>query len=116
MLIGPIIFCSIVVGIGQHQDFKKVGRIGLKALIYFEIVTTFALVMAMGLAHWFKPGHNLAIAHNATSMTVASAQYSAESKSIYQELLNMLPKSVLEPFVDGNLIFRKFKVSSHNTI
>ncbi len=103
MLIGPIIFCSIVIGIGQHHDLKKVGRIGLKALIYFEIITTFALIMAMVVANVVKPGEGLAkvVVSTVSNTTVA---YTHHYNSVYQELLAMLPQSLLGPFVDGNLL------------
>src|SRR3979490_3191498 len=56
MLISPIIFCTIVVGIGSMSDLKKVGRVGLKALIYFELVTTLALVIGLVVVNLVKPG------------------------------------------------------------
>ena len=56
LFIGPIIFLTIVTGIVGMGNLKKVGRIGLKAVIYFEIVTTFALLIGIAFAHFFEPG------------------------------------------------------------
>src|SRR6267378_7231956 len=56
MLIAPIIFCTVVHGIASMEDMKKVGRVGLKALIYFEVVTTLALVVGLVVANLWQPG------------------------------------------------------------
>lgn len=56
MLIGPIIFCTIVTGIGRIGDLKKVGRVGIKALVYFEAVTTVALIIGFVVVNWIQPG------------------------------------------------------------
>jgi Na+/H+-dicarboxylate symporters len=56
MVIGPIIFCTVVTGIAGMEDMKKVGRVGGKALLYFEIVSTFALVLGLIATHVLKPG------------------------------------------------------------
>src|SRR6187402_1087075 len=59
MLIGPIIFCTVVVGLAGMGDLKKVGRVGGKALIYFEVVTTLALVIGLIVSNVFQPGDGL---------------------------------------------------------
>src|SRR6476660_7206452 len=56
MLIGPIIFCTVVHGIAGMQDMKKVGRVGLKALVYFELMTTLALVIGLVVVNFWQPG------------------------------------------------------------
>src|SRR5690349_13433815 len=56
MLIGPVIFCTVVLGIVGAGDMKKVGRVGGKALLYFEGVSTFALILGLLVAHWVQPG------------------------------------------------------------
>src|SRR5580692_243866 len=56
MVIAPIIFCTVVSGISHIQDAKKVGRVGIKALVYFEIVSTFALVIGMMVGNLVRPG------------------------------------------------------------
>jgi aerobic C4-dicarboxylate transport protein len=56
MIIAPIVFCVVVLGIAQAGDLKKVGRVGIKAVLYFEIVTTFALLIGVILAYALQPG------------------------------------------------------------
>src|SRR4051812_12062782 len=56
MLIGPIVFCTVVVGLAGMGDLKKVGRVGFKALLYFEVVTTLALIIGLVVANAFAPG------------------------------------------------------------
>src|SRR3974377_1910045 len=60
MVIAPIIFCTVVSGISHIQDASKVGRVGIKALIYFEVVSTFALVLGLIMGNLFQIGHGLA--------------------------------------------------------
>ena len=72
MMIGPVIFCTIVHGIGSMHDMAKVGRIGLKAILWFEFISTFALVLGLIAAHVMHPGLGLsAHATAASAKTVA---------------------------------------------
>src|SRR4029078_10818457 len=61
MIVAPIVFCVVVHGIAGAGDLKKVGRVGVKALIYFEVMTTIALVLGIVLAYVFGPGHGMNI-------------------------------------------------------
>src|SRR6204780_4796919 len=61
MIVAPIVFCVVVHGIAGAGDLKKVGRVGVKALIYFEVMTTVALVVGLLLAYLFGPGHGMNI-------------------------------------------------------
>ena len=61
MIVAPIVFCVVVHGIAGAGDLKKVGRVGVKALIYFEVMTTIALVLGIVLAFVFGPGHGMNI-------------------------------------------------------
>ena len=61
MIVAPIVFCVVVHGIAGAGDLKKVGRVGVKALIYFEVMTTVALVIGLVLAYVFGPGHGMNI-------------------------------------------------------
>jgi len=61
MIIAPIIFCTVVHGIASMQDMKKVGRVGLKALIYFEVLTTLALIVGLIVANTLQPGAGMNI-------------------------------------------------------
>src|SRR6187402_3200985 len=71
MVIAPIIFCTVVSGIAHIQDARKVGRVGIKALIYFEIVSSFALVLGMVMGNLFQVGHGLATKVDGTNAAVA---------------------------------------------
>src|SRR2546430_10438113 len=61
MIVAPIVFCVVVHGIAGAGDLKKVGRVGVKALIYFEVMTTVALIVGLLLAYIFGPGHGMNI-------------------------------------------------------
>src|ERR1700755_1104578 len=61
MIVAPIVFCVVVHGIAGAGDLKKVGRVGVKALIYFETMTTVALIVGLALAYLFGPGHGMKI-------------------------------------------------------
>src|SRR6202451_1854142 len=61
MIVAPIVFCVVVHGIAGAGDLKKVGRVGVKALVYFEVMTTVALVVGLVLAYVFGPGHGMNI-------------------------------------------------------
>src|SRR2546421_12407138 len=68
MVIAPIIFCTVVSGIAHIQDAKKVGRIGVKALVYFEVVSTFALVLGLLIGNLIPVGHGLAAKPDAAAV------------------------------------------------
>src|SRR5437660_11993844 len=61
MMIGPVVFCIVVEGIASMPDLKKVGRVGIKALVYFEVLSTFALIVGLLVAHLVRPGSGLNI-------------------------------------------------------
>lgn len=106
MLIGPIIFCTVVLGIAGAGDMKKVGRIGVKALVYFEVISTLALAIGLIVSHLFKPGHGF----NADSLKLdvaATAQYaqSASHLSTVDFLMNIIPKTFFDAFTQsGDLL------------
>ena len=56
MIIAPLLFATLVVGIAGHADIKSLGRLGVKTIVYFEVITTIALIMGLGFANLFKPG------------------------------------------------------------
>ena len=105
MLIGPIIFTTVVSGIGGMGDLKAVGRVGLKALIYFEGVTTLALVIGLVVANAFAPGAGM----HATAATLdagAVAQYTkaAQNLTTTQQLLHIIPDTFVGAFVGGEVL------------
>ena len=105
MLIAPIIFVTVVHGIAAMRDMKKVGRVGLKALIYFEIVTTLALIIGLIVANWLQPGAGMNI--DPASIDTKDVQsYISKSKdqSTVQFLLDIIPATFMGAFADGNIL------------
>src|SRR5271165_6031383 len=76
MVIAPIIFCTVVHGIAGMEDMKKVGRVGLKAIVYFEVVTTLALVVGLIVANLWQPGAEMNV-DPSTLDTKSIQQYAA---------------------------------------
>jgi aerobic C4-dicarboxylate transport protein len=105
MIIGPIIFCTIVSGIAGMKDMKKVGRVGAKALIYFEVVTTLALVMGWAAVKVLQPGVGMNV--NVGSLdTKAIAAYTttAQSQGTVDFLMNIIPSTVVDAFAKGDIL------------
>ena len=105
MIIAPVIFCTVVAGIAGMQDMKKIGRVGGKALLYFEVVSTFALVIGLVVANLAKPGagFNVDPAHLDTS---AIAQYTkqAHGQSTVDFLMHIIPNTFVDAFATGNIL------------
>lgn len=106
MLIGPIIFCTVVMGIANTGDMKKVGRVGGKALIYFETVSNVALALGVLMANVFKPGKGFNV-DPATLDASAISQYTEKAKdtSTVDFILSIIPKTFTDAFTaSGNLL------------
>lgn len=103
LVVGPIIFCTIVNGISSHSDIKQAGRIGLLAIIYFEIITTFALLIGLFSTHIFKPGVGIDTSHVAAS-DAAKYVEAATPLSAYDHILNIFPTSFVDAFAQNNLL------------
>ncbi len=103
MLIAPIIFCTVVSGIAHIQDAKKVGRVGVKALVYFEIVSTFALAIGLIVANVVRPGANFA---GKVPNSTAAAQYAKQAGEMHSVdfVLNIIPDSVVGAFAKGDIL------------
>jgi aerobic C4-dicarboxylate transport protein len=105
MMIAPIIFCTVVHGIASMNDLKKLGRIGLKTLLYFELISTLALVIGLVVVNVLKPGAGFNINPATLDPTVAKSYADkAHALSAADFLLNIIPKTFLEAFVSGNLL------------
>ncbi|UTD29337.1 C4-dicarboxylate transporter DctA [Bradyrhizobium sp. WD16] len=102
MVIAPIIFCTVVSGIAHIQDAKKVGRVGIKALFYFEIVSTFALLLGLVVGNLFQVGHGLAARPDAAA--VAGYIKQAESQKSVDFVLNIIPDSVVGALARGDIL------------
>ncbi|MEN3363928.1 MAG: aerobic C4-dicarboxylate transport protein [Burkholderiales bacterium] len=105
MLIAPIIFCTVVIGIAGMEDMKKVGKTGGLALLYFEVVSTLALIVGLVFVNLLKPGAGLHI-DPATLDTKAVAAYTGPGKmaSTTEFLLNVIPNSVVDAFAKGDIL------------
>jgi aerobic C4-dicarboxylate transport protein len=102
MVIAPIIFCTVVSGISHIQDAKKVGRVGIKALVYFEIVSTFALALGLIVGNVFQVGHGLAAKPDASA--VANYVKQAEAQKSVDFVLNIIPDSVVGALAKGDIL------------
>jgi len=103
MLIGPIIFSTIVIGIGGMRDLRKVGRVGLKALVYFEILTTLALLIGLLVVNWVQPGAGI---HASASDLAGTSSYAAaaEKLTLVGFLLNIIPTTFVGAFASGEIL------------
>jgi aerobic C4-dicarboxylate transport protein len=102
MVIAPIIFCTVVSGISHIQDARKVGRVGVKALVYFEVVSSFALVIGLMMGNLIQAGHGLAAKPDAGA--VASYVKQAEAQKSVDFVLNIIPDSVVGAFARGDIL------------
>ncbi len=102
MVIAPIIFCTVVSGIAHIDDARKVGRVGVKALIYFEVVSTFALALGLLVGNWLKPGAHFSGRPDAGA--VAKYTDLAGRHSGVDFLLNVIPDSAVGAFAKGEIL------------
>jgi aerobic C4-dicarboxylate transport protein len=105
MIIAPVIFCTVVAGIAGMQDMKKVGRVGGKALLYFEVVSTFALAIGLLVANVIRPGAGFN-ANPATLDAKAIAEYTtkAKSQSTVDFIMNIIPNTFVDAFAKGDIL------------
>jgi aerobic C4-dicarboxylate transport protein len=106
MLIGPIIFTTVAIGLAGMSDLKKLGRVGVRATIYFEVMSGFALIIGLIVANVFTPGAGFH-ADPATLDPKAVERYTGAAKQMggtVEFLLNIIPKTFVSAFVDGDLL------------
>jgi len=105
MIIAPIIFCTVVVGIAGMEDMKKVGKTGGYAILYFEVVSSIALVIGLIIVNVAQPGAGMNV-DPATLDAKAIAQYAApgQMQSTTAFLLNIIPTSVVDAFAKGDML------------
>ncbi|HWF11174.1 MAG TPA: C4-dicarboxylate transporter DctA [Bryobacteraceae bacterium] len=105
MLIAPIIFCTVVHGVARMSDLARVGRVAIKAIVYFEVLTTIALVIGLTAVNLLAPGRgmNVDLTHVDTS---AVKQYvtQTQNQTPVQFLLNIIPQTFVGAFADGNIL------------
>ncbi len=105
MLITPIVFCTVVMGIAGMQDMSKLGRVGAKTLLYFEIVSTLALSIGLLVVHLFKPGAGMN-ADPASFDTKGLTTFTSAAKShgVVEFVLNIIPSSAVDAFAKGEIL------------
>jgi len=105
MIIAPIIFCTVVVGIAGMEDMKKVGKTGGLALLYFEIVSSIALVVGLVIVNLVRPGAGMNI-EPASLDTKGIAAYTGPGKmqSTTDFLMNVIPNTVVDAFAKGEIL------------
>jgi aerobic C4-dicarboxylate transport protein len=106
MVVGPIIFCSVVSGIANAGDMKKVGRVAIKALVYFEVITSIALVIGLVTINVLQPGVGMNIDVKALDVGAADS-YVTQAKhfdSTAVFLLNLIPKTMVSGFANGDIL------------
>lgn len=105
MAIAPIIFCTVVLGVAGMEDMKKLGRIGGKALLYFEVVTTAALIIGLTIVNTLKPGAGMHV--DPASLDAASiAKYTAVAQhhGFIDFMMNIIPSTLVDAFAKGDIL------------
>ena len=106
MIIAPLIFCSIVLGISGMQDVKKVGKIGVRSMIYFQLTTFVAMFIALAVVNIAQPGAgmNINVQNLDTSQVGQYIEGSKEQKGIVQFLLSIIPNNIIGSLAEGNIL------------
>ncbi|MDB5966539.1 MAG: dicarboxylate/amino acid:cation symporter [Polaromonas sp.] len=105
MMIAPIIFCTVVIGIAGMEDMKKVGKTGGLALLYFEVVSTFALIIGLVLVNVMQPGAGMNV-DASTLDTKSIAAYTGPGKMVGTKdfILNIIPSTIIDAFAKGEIL------------
>lgn len=105
MIVAPIIFCTVVHGIVSMRDLRRVGRVALKSLIYFEVMTTFALLFGLILVNIWKPGAGMNVdLHSLNGSMVENYVATARHTTVAGFLMGIIPNSAVGAFAEGNLL------------
>ncbi len=105
MIIAPIIFCTVVVGIAGMEDMKKVGKTGAYALLYFEVVSTVALVVGLIIINVIQPGASMHVdPHSLDTNSISSYVGPGKMQTTVEFLLNIIPTSVVDAFAKGDML------------
>ena len=102
MLIAPIIFCTVVHGIASMEDMKKVGRVGVKALLYFEFVTSLALIVGLIVVNILQPGVGMNVdARTIDTKSIQVYTTKAGQQGTVEFLMHIIPNTVVGAFAEG---------------
>lgn len=100
LIVGPLIFATLVVGIAGHGDLKGLGRVAIKAIVFFEVVTTFALILGLAAVNWAQPGNGAALqAGGQTALGAAAPQPLLQSL-----ILHTFPQSFAQALANGEVL------------
>jgi aerobic C4-dicarboxylate transport protein len=105
MLIGPVIFCTVVHGVARMADMVRVGRIAIKAIVYFEVLTTVALVVGLAAVNLLRPGAGMNV--NLSRVDVSAVQSYAtpgQDQTLVSFVMNVIPRTLLGAFAEGNVL------------
>ena len=107
MIIAPLLFATLVIGIAGHGDAKSLGKIGIKTIIYFEVVTTLALIIGLFMANVFKPGVGFVSGTTPDAIQMQEAGLMAATQahtSVGEMVTNIFPTSIIDAMAQGNLL------------
>ncbi|UFS70794.1 dicarboxylate/amino acid:cation symporter [Geomonas sp. RF6] len=105
MIIAPVIFCTVVTGIAGMEDMKKVGRVGAKALFYFEVVSTLALAIGLVVVNVIQPGVGMnADVTKLDTKALSAYTTAAKNQSLVDFVMNIIPSSVVDAFAKGDIL------------
>jgi aerobic C4-dicarboxylate transport protein len=105
MMIAPIIFCTVVTGIAGMENMKAVGKTGVLALVYFEVVSTLALIVGLVIVNIVQPGAGMNVdVSTLDSKSVAQYAHAAQEQSVEDFLLNVIPTTIFEAFAQGDIL------------
>jgi aerobic C4-dicarboxylate transport protein len=104
-VIAPIVFGTVVVGIAKMGDMKKVGRVGVKAILYFEFLTTFAMIIGLAIVNWLQPGAGINADPKALDVgQIAKFTEGAKHLSTTDFFMNIIPDTVFDAFTKGDIL------------
>jgi len=105
MLIGPVIFCTVVHGIARMVDRARVGRVALKAIVYFEVLTTIALIIGLLAVNIWQPGRGMNVNLSRVDASIAQPYLThAHSENVTQYLMDIIPATFMGAFTEGNVL------------
>ncbi len=108
MIIAPLLFSTLVIGIAGHGDIKSLGKIGFKTIFYFELVTTVALFIGLGLGHFMAPGAGMPENFHVSAQSMSAVTQMSHNQNAHLSLVHMLvdivPSSIVKSMAEGNLL------------
>ena len=104
MLLAPIVFCTVVHGLSHVQDLRRLGRLGAKTLVYFEVVSTLGLMFGLVLANVFEPGAGLHAVRLEVTARVAQLAQTSAHVTVSEFLLGIVPSTLIGAFATGNIL------------